>query len=417
MNNSVLMFQIIILALLVGYFLFHSILIFKHKNYVFAHQNKVPVDFKNYISLKDHQKSASYVCENSNLNQINLIFEVIMFLAFTYFGGLNLMQKISTQYFGSGMLGDIFLVLFFITVISVLQIPFSIYKTFVIEQKFGFNKQTPRSFFLDLVKSYILSLVLIFVLLGGIFYFIENVNHWWIFSALFVISFNLIMSYLYPSFIAPLFNKFKPIEKGEFLDSINQLLEKCQFKNNGIFVMDGSKRSTHLNAYFTGFGAKKRIVLFDTLMEKLSVNELKSVLAHELGHYSHKHIQKRLFVLVFQIAIAFYLLFLIHQNPIFYSSFGVTQVSNGALIVLISLFIPIVSFFITPISSHFSRKHEFEADAYAASKTSSEDLITALLKLYKENSSTLTPHPVYSKCFDSHPPAKQRIDHLKFLKS
>jgi STE24 endopeptidase len=297
---------------------------------------------------------------------------------------------------------------------SLLEAPFNLYRTFVIEAKFGFNKMTFALYLIDALKGMLIGAVLGLPLLFGVLWLMERMGDlWWLYVWGVWVSFNLLLLFIYPTFIAPLFNKFSPLQDQTMQARIETLLGKCGFTSSGLFVMDGSKRSAHGNAYFTGFGKTKRIVFFDTLLERLSINEVEAVLAHELGHFKHKHVVKRI-VATFVMSLGFlWILGELMQTAWFYQGLGVTTQSKAIALLLFFLVLPVFSFLLSPIMSAYSRKHEFEADAYAAKQTASGDLVTALVKLYQDNASTLTPDPLYSKFYDSHPPAAVRIAHLQ----
>ena len=316
------------------------------------------------------------------------------------------------------ILREVALVALLSVVTGVISVPLSYYSTFNIEEKFGFNKTTKTTFWVDLVKGSLLSAALILPLAALVFWLMRSAGPlWWLYAWLVFIGFQLLMLALYPTFIAPLFNKFSPLDSGDTKTAIEGLLTRTEFESKGLFVMDGSKRSAHGNAYFTGFGKGKRIVFFDTLLQRLSNNEIVAVLAHELGHFKRKHIVKRIVFmalasLAFLAAVAWVL-----PQPWLYTAFGFATdtglKSPGVALILFSLVLPPLLFWIAPVAAAYSRKHEFEADAYAAQVSSSDDLIAALTKLYKDNANTLTPDPIYSAYHHSHPPAMIRIAHLR----
>jgi STE24 endopeptidase len=318
---------------------------------------------------------------------------------------------------GTGMLQQLALLACFAVISGLLELPFSLYTTFVVEERFGFNKITIRLWLADLVKSAGLGAAIGLPIAALILWLMGAAGHWWWLWAWCVwMGFNLLLLVIYPTFIAPLFNKFQPLEDETLKARVTALMQRCGFAAKGLFVMDGSKRSAHANAYFTGFGAAKRVVFYDTLLAKLSPGEVDAVLAHELGHYKHKHIVKRI-VLMFAISLAgFALLGWLATRVWFYTGLGVRpnlQGPNDALaLLLFMLAVPVFSYFVSPLMAQFSRKHEFEADAFAATQTSGHDLGSALLKLYEDNASTLTPDPVFVKFYYSHPPATERLARL-----
>jgi STE24 endopeptidase len=297
---------------------------------------------------------------------------------------------------------------------SVIDLPASLYRTFVIEAQFGFNKLTLKTLFIDTIKTTLVSLVIGVPLILLILWLMESAGDlWWLYAWAALTAFSLLMFWAYPKFIAPIFNSFKPLEEGEMKQRIEALLKRTGFNSQGVFVMDGSRRSSHGNAYFTGFGANKRIVFFDTLLEHLSPAQVEAVLAHELGHFKHKHIVKQMLLSTLMTLIGFATLAWLMQQNWFYTSLGITEVSTYMALILFMLVSPVFTFFISPMMALLSRKNEFEADEFAAKQSSAEELISALVGLYKENASSLTPDRVYSAFYDSHPPASIRIAHLK----
>jgi STE24 endopeptidase len=297
---------------------------------------------------------------------------------------------------------------------AVIEMPFDIYRTFVIEQRFGFNKMTPRMFILDGIKHALLGAALGVPLVAAILWVMAGMGPaWWLYAWLVWMAFNLMVLAIFPTWIAPLFNKFAPLEDLALKSRIEGLLERCGFKVGGLMVMDGSKRSSHGNAYFTGFGKTKRIVFFDTLLERLSPQEVEAVLAHELGHFKHRHVIKRM-VWTFAVSLAFlWLLAQLMTQTWFYTALGVSTSSTAMALLLFFIVVPQFTFLLSPLSSYYSRKHEFEADHYATGQAAADDLVTALVKLYKDNAATLTPDPLHSLFYDSHPPATARIARLK----
>jgi STE24 endopeptidase len=292
-------------------------------------------------------------------------------------------------------------------------LPFSLYHTFVIEERFGFNKTTPVTFIGDLAKQGLLMLLLGVPLTWAALWLMQGSGElWWLYLWLLWAGFSLLMFWAYPAVIAPLFNKFTPLDNEQLQQRIQALLDRCGFKSKGIFVMDGSRRSGHGNAYFTGMGRNKRIVFFDTLLETLEADEIEAVLAHELGHFKRRHVQKRIVIMMLMSLGGLALLGWLIQQTWFYQGLGVTQPSNHLALLLFLMVTPVFTLFLQPLASWFSRRHEFEADDYAASQSSAGYLIRALVKLYKENANTLTPDPLYSAFYDSHPPAPVRVAHL-----
>ena len=378
--------------------------------------NEVPEDFQETITLSDHQKAGHYTQAKLLANHFEIIFSTIVLLVWTLGGAMNwidvfLQERISDPI----LLGTVF-VLFIMLIASFIDLPFSIYRNFILEERFGFNRMTIKTFTGDLIKELILTLALGMPLIYAILYLMNMSaigDYWWIYVWAILSLFTIIMMWIYPTFIAPIFNKFKPLENNSLRNRIDNLLERTGFGSDGIFVMDGSKRSSHGNAYFTGIGKNKRIVFFDTLLKGMEEKEIEAILAHELGHFHHKHVRQRIISsFIFSLTSLALLGYLIKQGW-FFHGLGISEPSAHTALVLFSLTLPVFSFFITPISNLISRKHEFQADAFAASHTDANDLISSLTKLYRENSSTLSPDSYYSAFHDSHPSAILRIARLQ----
>lgn len=385
----------------------------RHINHVKRHQGQVPDSFSDKISLADHQKAAAYTLAKSRFGMIDLFVGTLLILGWTLGGGLDVLdQAWRNLEFGPLSTGVAVLVSTFV-IISLLDIPFSLYSTFVIEEKFGFNNSSLQIFFGDFTKQTILTLALGIPLAYLILWLMESSGSlWWFYVWLVWTAFTLFLMWVYPTWVAPLFNKFSPLDNSELVQRINNLLKRCGFSSNGIFVMDGSRRSGHGNAYFTGMGEQKRIVFFDTLLDSLDGNEIEAVLAHELGHFKHKHVIKRLITMTATSLVSLALLGWLMQQNWFYAGLGVSTESTHIALTLFLLVMPVFGFFLQPVSSFMMRKHEFEADSYAAKQTNANHLIEALVKLYSENASTLTPDPLFSAFHDSHPPAPVRIAFL-----
>lgn len=379
-----------------------------------AHINQVPDIFSQNISLKDHQKAANYNLAKLRLGNIENIFSAIILLIFTLGGGIELINTKLTGLSSNALTYGVAVIVVFTVINAIIGIPFSLYSTFNIEQKFGFNKTTVKLFILDLIKTALISCILGIPFLYLVLWLMAIMgNLWWFWVWTAFVLFNVLMLLIYPMFIAPLFNKFMPLSDDELKQKINNLLTKCGFKSRGVFVMDGSKRSSHGNAYFTGIGKSKRIVFFDTLVKQLNSDEIEAVLAHELGHFKHKHVLKQI-CLSFSLAlIALYVLGLLIDNGVFYNALGVSTINNANGLLLFMLILGVITFPLAPLSSYFSRKNEFEADAFARDYANKDDLISGLVKMYKDNASTLTPDDIYVKFYYSHPPASVRIAHLQ----
>jgi len=406
-------FTILFLAMLVISSLMRLYLSQRQINFVSQNRAKVPESFADNISLDDHQKAADYTTTKVKFGRMPLFYEIILLLIWTLGGGLDWLDKNVIALDLGPILTGIAIILVYTFISSMLDLPFSIYSTFVIEEKFGFNRTTIKTFFIDMIKGSLLGLVIGVPLLYVILWLMEQAgDQWWIYTWIVISGFSLFMMWVYPTWIAPIFNKFEPLEEGETLKRITDLLERCGFNSNGIFVIDGSKRSSHGNAYFSGFGKNKRIVFFDTLLKMLDDDELEAVLAHELGHFKKKHILKGMAISFGTTLFALAVLAWLMKAEWFYTALGVSQPSTYMALLLFTLVLPVFTFVLQPLFSIFSRKNEFEADAFAAQQTDAKYLIQALVGLYRENANTLTPDPLYSAFYDSHPPAPVRIAHL-----
>lgn len=374
----------------------------------------VPTAFANQIALGAHQKAADYTITKIRFGLVELAVGTAVVLGWTLLGGLSILNQMLINLLGTGIGQQIALLAAFVVIGSLIDLPLTIYQTFVIEERFGFNKMTMRLWLADLAKSGLVSALIGLPLIALIVWMMgETGRWWWLWTWGVWMGFNLILLFAYPTWIAPLFNKFKPLEDEALKLQVTTLMQRCGFAAKGLFVMDGSKRSSHANAYFTGFGASKRVVFYDTLLSKLTTSEVKAVLAHELGHFKHKHIVKRMVSLFVTSLFGFALLGYLTTQVWFYTGLGVQpnlNADNDALAIILFLFaLPTFGFFITPLTTHLSRQHEFEADAYAVLHTNGADLASALLKMYEDNASTLTPDPVYAKFHYSHPPASERL--------
>lgn len=393
----------------------------RHKQHVIAHREQVPTAFATQISLAEHQKAADYTCAKVNFSYSSIVLQAVLLLVLTLGGGLQLISNFWLNWLDNPLTHGMALILSTVALLSAVEIPFSYYRTFVIEQQFGFNKMTPSMFFSDLIKHYALGLLLGAPLLLCVLWLMQQAGeNWWLYTWLIWIGFNLLLLAVYPNWIAPLFNKFSPLENEVLKSRIESLLKKCDFESSGLFVMDGSRRSSHGNAYFTGFGKTKRIVFFDTLLNRLEATEVEAVLAHELGHFKRRHVLKRIVLSFAMSLLLLWILGYLMQQQWFYAGLGVpvtTVPSTAMALLLFFLVMPVFSFLLQPLSSLYSRKHEFEADEYAAQHASAEDLIKALVKLYQDNAATLTPDPLHSAFYDSHPPAAIRVAHLNNLHS
>ena len=385
----------------------------RHVGHVLANRSAVPAEFSEAVGLAAHQRAADYTVAKTRFGMLEALIDTVLLFAFTLGGGLNLAAA-AVGAVPAGYLRELALIGAVVLVLGLAGLPFTWHRTFGIEARFGFNQMTRRLFVTDAFKGVLLGALLGAPLILAILWFINSAGTWWwLYAWLAYCAFQLLVLFLFPTVIMPLFNRFTPLEEGTLKSAIEGLLARCGFKAGGLFVMDGSKRSRHSNAFFSGFGAAKRIVLFDTLIQKLAQNEIEAVLAHELGHFRHKHIVKRI-GMAFAVSLGFFALlgFLMHQ-PWFFSGLGVAHATPATALVLLAMAMPAFTFIFTPLMSLSSRKHEFEADAYAAQQTSAHDLIGALTKIYNDNAATLTPDPLHSAFYDSHPPAFIRIGRLK----
>ena len=389
-------------------------LAFRHLDHIRRHRDRVPGEFLTEISLEAHHKAADYSGAKTRFGLFGAAFEVVVILVLTFGGGLQLLHDITANGFEPGVGRGVALIVLLAAVMTIIDIPFGWYRTFGIEQRFGFNKMTPRMFVIDMLKHAALAAAIGVPLVACILWVMEQAGvWWWLYAWLIWVAFNLIILAVYPTWIAPLFNKFSPLTDPQLKERIERLLEKCGFRVQGLMVMDGSRRSSHGNAYFTGFGKSKRIVFFDTLLARLAPGEIEAVLAHELGHFKLKHVIKRI-AWIFAASLAFlWLLAQLMNQGWFYGGLNVQAPSTAMALILFFIVVPQFTFLLHPITSFYSRKHEFEADNYATQHAPVTDLISALVKLYKDNASTLTPDPLYSAFYDSHPPATLRIARLK----
>jgi len=390
----------------------------RQMRFVAKHRDSVPAEFAEKVTLTEHQKAADYTIAKLRLGVLENGVSAIILIGFTLLGGLQILNISLSQLLGDGITQQIALLGSIAIISGMVDLPFSWYKQFHLEERFGFNRMGKKLFFIDMMKGLGVGAAIGIPLLWVILSLMAKAgNLWWLWAWVVLTVFSLLMQWIFPSFIAPLFNKFQPLPDGDLKTQIEALLTRCDFASQGLFVMDGSKRSAHGNAFFAGMGKAKRIVFFDTLIEKLNPGEVEAVLAHELGHFKCKHIRKRLLVSFALSFGMFALLGWISTQVWFYTDLGVMPNLNGyngglalALFMLVS---PVFSFFFTPLASIASRKHEYEADGFAATKSSAKDLISALVKLYQENASTLTPDPIYTAFYSSHPPAPLRIANLQ----
>ena len=393
--------------------------------HVARHRSTVPPAFAERIPLAAHQKAADYTIAKGRLGLLETALSAAVLLGWTLLGGLDALNQLLLGALGGGMWQQLALLATFAVISGLIDLPLSLYQTFVVEERFGFNKITWRLWLADALKGLLVGAFIGLPIAALILWLMGAAGPlWWLWAWCFWMGFNLLLMVIYPTFIAPLFNRFQPLEDESLKARVTALMQRCGFSAKGLFVMDGSRRSAHANAYFTGFGAAKRVVFYDTLLRQLAPGEVEAVLAHELGHFKHRHIVQRV-VMMFALSLAgFALLGWLSTQVWFYTGLGVrpnisldpamAAAPNDALaLLLFMLVVPVFTFFISPLFSQQSRRHEFQADAYAVAQASGADLSSALLKLYEDNASTLTPDPVYVKFYYSHPPATERLARMQ----
>ncbi|MBN2700510.1 MAG: M48 family metallopeptidase [Methylothermaceae bacterium] len=407
-------FTIIFLLALTVSFAVEIWLARRHARHVSAHRDQVPEAFQEAISLSAHQKAADYTLAKLKIQNAGRLLNAVLLLVFTVGGGIAALDRGWMQFELGPIAHGILLILSVMFLTAVAEIPLSLYQTFGVEEKFNFNRTTPLRFIKDLGLQTVLALAIGAPLLGIVLWVMDSTGRWWwLLAWAILMAFSLLMSWAYPTLIAPLFNQFTPLEDQTLRARIQRLLERCGFHSKGIFVMDGSTRSGHGNAYFTGLGSNKRIVFFDTLMEALKPEELEAVLAHELGHFKRRHVIKMLLTSALLSLFGFALLGWLAEQPAFYQGLGVPRATHAAALLLFMLIMPVFTVFLQPLIAGIQRKYEFEADEFAASMTQPQPLIRSLVKLYRDNAATLTPDPLYAAFHYSHPPAAIRIEHLK----
>lgn len=388
--------------------------------HVMHRRGQVPDVFAERIGLRSHQRAADYTVAKMRLTMVERVVEAAVLVGFTLMGGLQFIDMRLGYLFENEMLRQLALLGSVFAIMGVIGLPFAVYNKFRLEQRFGFNRVTPRLFVMDAIKTLFLSLLFGTPLAAAVLWLMGNAGPAWVWWAWGTwVAFNILLLWLFPTVIAPMFNKFTPLENPEISERIHRLMQRCGFSVKGLFVMDGSRRSAHGNAYFTGFGNARRIVFFDTLLARLDGDEIEAVLAHELGHFKHRHILRRM-VLSFGASLVFFLaLGWVSGQVWFYDGLGVTpqlgRPNDALALILFFLVVPVFTFWVTPLAAWLSRRDEFEADRYAARQASAPALVSALVKLYDDNAATLTPDPVHSAFYDSHPPALQRIQHLQHV--
>src|SRR5690625_1508151 len=412
------MFTILFVAFLIADNLLRLILSMRQIRYVSRHRNQVPQEFAHHINLKSHQRAADYTIRRTKTSIVERLVDAILLLALTLLGGFQAIDLYLGRAIDNELLRQLLLLGSVFLISGIVQLPFSLWRIFKIDESFGFNRMTLPLFVTDTLKGLLVALILGTPLVAAVLYVMDHAPQLWpIWAWVIWVGFSFFIMWLFPHVIAPLFNRFEPLQQGALKERIEALAERCQFALNGLFVMDGSKRSAHGNAYFTGLGKNKRIVFFDTLLNRLNDDEIEAVLAHELGHFKHRHIVKRL-VINMLIALGFLLLLgWLSQQVWFYTDLGVIpqfgRSNSGLALTLFFLVMPVFTFWLGPLFSLLSRKDEYEADQFAAQQSSATALISALVKLYDDNAATLTPDPAHSAFYDSPPPALLRIQHLK----
>ncbi len=418
MDTAALSFTALFCVLLMLGLIVRTVLASRQIRHVARHRGNVPAAFSNTISIGAHQKAADYTIAKSRFGLLETALEAALLLGWTLLGGLDWLNQSLLAALGPGMAQQLALMAAFVVIGGLITLPLGWYSTFRIEERFGFNKMTLSLWLADLVKGTLVG-ALIGLPIAALMLWLMGAagSTWWLWAWGVWMAFNLLALVLYPTVIAPMFNKFEPLADETLKTRVNALMQRCGFAAKGLFVMDGSKRSSHANAYFTGFGAAKRVVFFDTLLQQLSPDEIDAVLAHELGHYKRRHILKRIALMFALSLVGFALLGWVSSQAWFYTGLGVTpslEAPNDALALLLFLMVvPLFTFFLSPLMAQLSRRHEFEADAYAKAQTNGSDLASALLKLYKDNASTLTPDPLYARFYYSHPPASERLSRLQ----
>jgi STE24 endopeptidase len=407
------LFTVIFLAALVSSLTIQWYLLWRHISHINLNRAAVPEAFRDKISLAGHQKAADYTCARSRTGLIDSCIGALILILWTLGGVLQYLDGLWRGFQLPGIWTGVLLMLSVMIISMILDIPMALYRTFILEDRFGFNKTTIRIFITDLLKTTLIMVLIGVPMISLVLWIMEHAGAmWWLYVWLAWFLFSLVMMWAYPAFIAPLFNKFRPLEDMELKTRVEALLGRNGFTSQGIFVMDGSTRSSHGNAYFTGLGANKRIVFFDTLIDDLTHPEIEAVLAHELGHFKRNHIKKRIVLMGALYLAGLAVLGWLIEMPWFYLGLGVRTASHYMAITLFVMTAPVFTFAAQPLFSFLSRRHEFEADEFAVAQARKDDLVHALVKLYRENANTLTPDPLYSAFYDSHPPAPIRIAHL-----
>jgi STE24 endopeptidase len=415
--NTYMTFTLLFTALLLLNLTLKLWLASRQIRHVASHRAAVPSDFEGVIDLPTHQKAADYTLSKLRLSHWDMAIDAVLLLCWTLLGGLGTLDAWLMEAVGPGMWQQLLLVLSFMFIGGVLNLPVSWYQTFKVEQQFGFNNMTLGLWLSDMVKSTLVGLVLGMPLIWSVLFLMQaGGSYWWLMAWALLVGYQLLVMWIAPNYIMPLFNKFQALEDTLLQERVDNLMQRTGFKSDGFFVMDGSRRSAHSNAFFTGLGKQKRVVFFDTLLKQLSINEMEAVLAHELGHAKLNHIPKSLLRGFLVSLLGMAALGWLSTQVWFYTGLGVlphlTSSNDALALLLFLLVVPLFTFISTPLSSARSRKHEFEADAFASQHASASDLRQALIKLYQDNASTLTPDPLYVAFYHSHPPASQRLARL-----
>ncbi len=413
MNPSLTM-TVALAALLLANLLTKLWLSGRQVRHVAQHRQAVPEAFTNTISLEAHQKAADYTLAKARLGLLDMGLDAVLLMGWTLLGGLDQLNQLTLSWLGAGMTQQLLLVVSFALIGGLIGLPLTLYQTFAIEQSFGFNNTTPALWVSDLLKGLLVGLALGLPILALVLWLMDTGGSaWWLYAWVALVGYQLLVMWIAPNVIMPLFNKFTPLEDATLKERVTALMTRSGFTAKGFFVMDGSRRSAHSNAFFTGLGSAKRVVFFDTLLAQLNGDEMEAVLAHELGHFKHRHILKMMFT-SFAVSLAgLALLGWLSQQVWFYTGLGVAPNLNGGnsalALLLFILVLPLATFFLSPLSARRSRRFEFEADAYAVANSDAKALGSALLKLYQDNAATLTPDPWFVAFYYSHPPASQRL--------
>ena len=404
-------------ALLLAVLLTRFWLASRQVRHVARHRDAVPAPFASRVSLAAHQKAADYTMARLRLDLVEQAWGAALLLGWTLLGGLEWLNESLRVTLGDGMAQQLALLAGFFGITALLELPLAWFRTFRVEQRHGFNRMTPGLWLADGLKSTVIGAIVGLPLAALLLWLMAAAGPlWWLYCWAVWTGFSLLMLLVYPTLVAPLFNRFEPLADASLRERIEALMARCGFRSRGLYVMDGSRRSAHANAYFTGFGSARRVVFFDTLLQKLSPGEIDAVLAHELCHFKRGHLPRRLMVLGLGSLLGFALLGWLSSQIWFYLGLGVhpnlAAPSSALALLLFSSLLPLATFFLTPMLSRLSRRHEFEADAYACAHADGRDLASALVKLYQDNANTLTPDPVYARFYYSHPPAAERLAQL-----